>query len=112
MCGGGGIWILFFNEPFIDGRRYETADIGPSLERVLRFYTIQGKLTRVSRITGVCIGNGVHPDLEAIGVTRIQIDFKNEEVTFIFEGIKHNCKIIVFISIQNMQHVLCMLFVV
>ena len=79
--------IDILNEPTLDGKRYETANIGPSLERVLRFYTIQGRLTKVSRITGVCIGNGVHPDLEAIGVKKIQIDFKNEEVVFMFEGI-------------------------
>ena len=46
-----------------------------------RYYTIKGKLTGAF---GVC--TGVHPGLRAIGVKRIEINCRNEEVAFIFEG--------------------------
>ena len=58
-----------------------------SLERVLRYFTIRGKLTRVSSGSRVGISAGIHPGLKAFGVQKIEIDFDSEEVAFIFEGI-------------------------
>ena len=54
------------------------------MERVLRYYTLNGKLTEVRN--RVCVGIGVDPALEAIGIKEIEIDFKNAHVAFIFEG--------------------------
>ena len=54
------------------------------MERVLRYYTLNGKLTEVRN--GVCAGIGVHPALKAIGIKDIEIDFKNAHVAFIFAG--------------------------
>ena len=76
--------LIFFNILFLDGIRFETVDTGTSLERVLRYYTLNGKLTEVKN--GVCVGIGVHPALKAIGIKAIEIDFKNAQVAFIFEG--------------------------
>ena len=45
----------------LDGVKYETADIGESMERVMRYWTVRDKF------------NGVHPDLREIGVTRIGV---------------------------------------
>ena len=45
----------------LSGTKYEKADIGSSLERVLRFWTLRGKF------------DGVHPELEKIGVKRIEV---------------------------------------
>ena len=53
-------------------KKYETDAVGPSLERVKRFYTIRGKL------------QGVHPELAAIGVEDIEVNHEAEEVGFIF----------------------------
>ena len=66
---------MFFNVHILDGKRFETVDIGTSLERVLRYYTLNGKLTEDRN--GDCVGIGVHPALKAIGIKRIEIDFKN-----------------------------------
>ena len=49
--------------------KYEDEDIGSSLERVLRYWTLRGKF------------DGVHPDLAKIGVKRIQVD--KEGLTFV-----------------------------
>ena len=46
----------------LEGYKYEKADIGSSLERVLRYWTLRGKF------------DGVHPDLANIGVRRIKVD--------------------------------------
>ena len=46
----------------LDDDKYEDADIGSSLERVLRFWTLRGKF------------DGVHPELAEIGVKKIQVD--------------------------------------
>jgi len=64
--------LKFAIDRALDGKKYETADIGSSLERVLRFYTIRGKLI------------GVHPALVAVGVKKIEMDFQKEELKFIF----------------------------
>ena len=45
----------------LDGKKYETMDIGTSLERVMRYWTVRDKF------------NGVHPDLKEIGVTRVSV---------------------------------------
>ena len=76
--------INLFHYTFLDGKRFETVDIGTSLERVLRYYTLNGKLTKVRK--GVCVGIGVDPALKDIGIKEIEIDFKNAHVAFIFEG--------------------------
>ena len=76
--------INIFHYSFLDGKRFETVDIGTSLERVLRYYTLNGKLTEVRN--GVCVGIGIDPELKAIGIKDIEIDFKNAHVAFIFEG--------------------------
>ena len=54
-------------------KKYETAPVGASLERVKRFYTIRGKL------------RGVNKELEAIGVNDIRHNYAEEEVGFIYE---------------------------
>ena len=43
------------------GKKYETADVGESLARVMKYWTVRGKL------------EGVHPDLQNIGVQRIEV---------------------------------------
>ena len=45
----------------LDGKKYETMDIGTSLERVMRYWTVRDKF------------NGVHPDLRESGVTRVSV---------------------------------------
>ena len=45
----------------LDGKKYETADIGESLARVMKYWTVRGKFT------------GVDPALQKIGVQRIEI---------------------------------------
>ena len=52
---------------------YETAALGPSLERVLRYFTLRGKL------------DGVHDDLANIGVKGIIIYYEEEELEFVFD---------------------------
>ena len=52
---------------------YETAALGPSLERVLRYFTLRGKL------------DGVHDDLAKIGVKAIKIYHEEEELEFVFD---------------------------
>ena len=46
----------------LDGVKYETADIGESMERVMRYWTVRDKFV------------GVHPALRRIGVERIEVD--------------------------------------
>ena len=46
----------------LDDRKYEDADVGSSLLRVLRYWTLRGKF------------DGVHPDLKKIGVKKIQVE--------------------------------------
>ena len=43
------------------GKKYETADVGESLARVMKYWTVRGKL------------EGVHPDLQKIGVKKIVV---------------------------------------
>ena len=45
----------------LDDKRYEDADVGVSLRRVLRYYTVRTKFT------------GVHPSLADIGVKDIEV---------------------------------------
>ena len=52
----------------------------------MKYYTIQGKLTGFPNGDGVCYSTRVHPDLEALGVERIEIDFIKEQVSFIYKG--------------------------
>ena len=47
----------------LDGRRYETDPIGPSLQRVLRYWTVRNKFEEAR----------IHPDLRQIGVTSIRV---------------------------------------
>ena len=49
-----------------------TMDIGVLLKRAMRYFTIRGKFY------------GVHPDLAAAGVVRIEIDFVKEAIRFVF----------------------------
>ena len=63
--------MKFAMDRCLDDRKYEKADIGSSLERVLRYWTLRGKF------------GGVHPDLAKIGVKRIQVD--KEGLTFVGE---------------------------
>ena len=46
----------------------------------------RGKLIGVSNNSGVSISTRIHTKLRAFGVKRIEIDFRKEEVVFIFEG--------------------------
>ena len=50
----------------LDGRRYETEAIGPSLQRVLRYWTVRNKFEEAR----------IHPDLREIGVTSIRVEEK------------------------------------
>ena len=59
----------------LDGVKYETADIGESMERVMRYWTVRDKF------------GGVHPALRRIGVGRIKVD--KEGLKF-FGDIRHN----------------------
>merc|ERR1719300_188892 len=77
--------LKFATDRALDGKKYETADIGESLCRVLRYYTIKGKLTKVKTRDGVSNSVGVHPRLKAIGVKKIMVDFTNSQLEFIFE---------------------------
>ena len=52
------------------GRRYETDPIGPSLQRVLRYWTVRNKFEEAR----------IHPDLREIGVTSIKV--KEEGLVF------------------------------
>ena len=45
----------------LDGKKYEDAEIGPSLIRVLKYSTMKDKFT------------GIHPILSKIGITRVEI---------------------------------------
>ena len=45
----------------LDGKKYEDADIGQSLLRVLNYRTMRDKFS------------GVHPDLAKIGVTEVNV---------------------------------------
>ena len=45
----------------LDGKKYETMDIGTSLERVMRYWTVRDKF------------NGVQPDFKEIGVSRVSV---------------------------------------
>ena len=55
----------------LEGRRYETDPIGPSLQRVLRYWTVRNKFEEAR----------IHPDLKEIGVTSIKV----EEEGLVFE---------------------------
>ena len=55
----------------LDHPKHEKAEIGSSLERVLRFWLLRGKF------------DGVHPELMEIGVKKIQVD--KDGLTFIGE---------------------------
>ena len=48
----------------LEGRRYETDPIGPSLKRVLRYWTVRNKFEEAR----------IHPDLAKIGVTKIRVE--------------------------------------
>ena len=50
----------------------------------MRYYTLNRKLTK--NRNGVCVGIGIDPELKAIGIKDIEIDFENAHVAFIFEG--------------------------
>ena len=56
----------------LEGRRYETDPIGPSLQRVLRYWTVRNKFEEAR----------IHPDLKEIGVTSIRV----EEEGLVFES--------------------------
>ena len=45
----------------LDGKKYEKEDIGESLVRVLKYWTMRDKFS------------GVHPDLSKMGVTGVRV---------------------------------------
>ena len=51
-----------------------------------RYYTIKGKLSGPTNDSKVCICKGIHPRLREIGVKKIELDFRNQHVAFIFKG--------------------------
>ena len=55
----------------LEGRRYEADPIGPSLQRVLRYWTVRNKFEEAR----------IHPDLKKIEVTSIRV----EEEGLVFE---------------------------
>ena len=59
--------IKFAVDRSLDAKKYEEADIGKSLLRVLKFWTLTGKFT------------GVHPDLAKNGVTEVKVTEKGLE---------------------------------
>ena len=69
----------------LEGRRYETDPIGPSLKRVLRYWTVRNKFE----------GARIHPDLAEIGVTNIRVEdqglvFETHLPTLPAKMYKHN----------------------
>ena len=56
----------------LEGKRYEADPIGPSLKRVLRYWTVRNKFEEAR----------IHPDLAEIGVTNIRV----EDEGLVFEG--------------------------
>ena len=54
----------------LDDKKYETADIGSSLKRVLKYWTVRDKFTQV------------HPKLAERGVRRI--DVEENGLSFVF----------------------------
>ena len=46
----------------LEGQRYESDPIGPSLQRVLRYWTVRNKF------------EGIHPELVVKGITGINIE--------------------------------------
>ena len=54
----------------MDNKRFETADIGESLLRVMKYWTVRDKFS------------GVHQDLKDIGVTNIEVTKEG----LVFEG--------------------------
>ena len=73
-----GVDMTSFSQKFavdrgLPDKKYETAPVGASLERVKRYYSIRGKL------------QGVNKELAAIGVKEIIDDDVREEVGFIFD---------------------------
>ena len=54
--------LKFAVDRALNDRKYEEAPIGPSLKRVLKYWTVRDKF------------NSVHPDLEMEGVTKIEVN--------------------------------------
>ena len=65
-------FLKFAIDRALEGKKYEKTDIGPSLERVMRYHIVRGKF------------EGVHPLLRKMGVSSIKIDLKKEEILFNF----------------------------
>ena len=60
------------------GKKYETADVGESLARVMKYWTVRGKFT------------GVDPALQKIGVQRIKVTATG--LKFVVEITRHLVK--------------------
>ena len=45
----------------LNDKKYEEADIGSSMQRVMKYWTVRDKM------------NSVHPDLKKVGVTKIEV---------------------------------------
>ena len=56
----------------LDAKKYETADVGSSLKRVLKYWTVRDKFTKV------------HPHLARLGVTKIEV--ADEGLHFFFRS--------------------------
>ena len=72
-----GVSITSFRLKFsidrsLEDQSFETAPVGLSLERAMRYYTTRGKF------------HGVHPDLKRIGVKELRINCNEEKIGFIF----------------------------
>ena len=79
-----GVSITSFSLKFsidrsLEDVRYETAPVGESLKRALRYYTTRGKF------------HGVHPGLAKIGVKEIKVDCNYEKIGFVFAIGNENC---------------------
>ena len=46
------------------GSKYETEDVGTSLDRVLKYWTLMDKF------------KGIHPDLEKVGIKRVNVTWQ------------------------------------
>ena len=71
--------LKFSIDRSLEDERYETAPVGESLERAMRYYTTRGKF------------HGVHPGLAKIGVKEIKVDCNYEKIGFVFAIGNENC---------------------
>ena len=65
-------FLKFAIDRTLTDAKYENMDLGFLLKRALSYHTVRGKFI------------GVHPELNEIGVKKIEIDYEKKCVIFIF----------------------------